>query len=184
MPKFKKQAALKQKGQRDKMQPRDVIVSFRLRSSEIEALGSDLETMPAAGVKSVRQYARKLVIDYARDRLVYVNPMDRLIDSDAREQAVLAPPDCTIDNAQLASILLSLFRDHGNWNKLRFFMLGAGWPSRFEKAYREARNDHERAEAARAFLKHVISTRNTAHDHLHAKAGKKRNSYSHSGKHR
>lgn len=67
-------------------EPRTVIVSFRLRKTEAKLLQQDLKGKPIAGVKSLKQFARKLVIDFAKGRLVYSNPTDRQIDSDAGER--------------------------------------------------------------------------------------------------
>lgn len=49
-------------------------------------LSSDLKLMPIAGVKSLKQFARKIVIDFSKKRLKYSNAGDRLIDCDAAER--------------------------------------------------------------------------------------------------
>jgi len=65
-----------------------VVVAFRLRRTEAKALSADLKQTPAAGVKSLKQFARKIVIDFSKSRLRYVNPADRTIDCDAGERLV------------------------------------------------------------------------------------------------
>lgn len=67
-------------------EPRTVVVAFRLRRTEAKALSADLKETPAAGVKSLKQFARKIVIDFSKNRLRYTNPADRTIDCDAAER--------------------------------------------------------------------------------------------------
>lgn len=67
-------------------EPRTVIVAFRLRKTEARTLGADLKGAPIAGVKSLKQFARKIVIDFSKKRLKYSNPADRQIDCDAAER--------------------------------------------------------------------------------------------------
>lgn len=66
-------------------EPRTVVVAFRLRRTEVKALSADLKETPAAGVKSLKQFARKIVIDFSKNRLRYVDPKYRTIDPDAQE---------------------------------------------------------------------------------------------------
>jgi hypothetical protein len=157
--KTKQQAKLLPDKPKRKKEPRTVIVSFRLRATEARALHADLMAVPAAGVKSLKQYARKLTIDYARNRLVYVNPRDRLIDSDARDQLIVAPQNCLFTDRRARRFLghlRSLLLDPMNWSKLRFFMLVTGWPEKHSSTYRKATTDHERAKVARAFIDEMI----------------------------
>lgn len=56
---------------RQKREPRTVIISFRVRRSEFKQLKQMLKEHPVAGIKSVKQFARKLTIDHAMGRTVY-----------------------------------------------------------------------------------------------------------------
>jgi hypothetical protein len=69
---------------RVKKQLRNVMISFRLRQDEIDLLIRDMRENPACGIKSVKQFARKITVDYVRKRLHYINPLDKMADADIR----------------------------------------------------------------------------------------------------
>lgn len=56
---------------------KDHILSFRLSENDAESLGRALGSVPIVGVKSVHHLGRKIVLDFLRGHLVYVNPDDR-----------------------------------------------------------------------------------------------------------
>jgi hypothetical protein len=56
---------------------RDHILSFRLNESDVLDLNRALVSGPINGVKSIHHLGRKIVVDFLRGHLVYVNPNDR-----------------------------------------------------------------------------------------------------------
>jgi hypothetical protein len=141
-------------------EPRKVIVSFRLRTSEAELLRKDLNQRPIAGVKSVKQFARKLTIDYARGRTVYVNDVDRSIDPDARERLTLEAPNIDMEDTEFLAKLRDFIQVGDNWAKLRLLFLGVGWPSDMAAQYAAAMTPGDRLAwgktAVSAVLKQLI----------------------------
>lgn len=132
---------------------RTVIVSFRLRQSEADLLMKDLRTQPIAGVRSVKQYARKLTIDHAMRRTVYVDPLDYKIGPDSRKDLVtIPPPSCQIDSPKFRKALTAFITTGENWRKLRHFMLLAGWPAEALSSYNNAETDQERLLIAQEVL--------------------------------
>lgn len=141
---------------REKREPRNVIISFRLRESEAKTLWADLKRFPIAGVKSLKQFSRKLTIDHARRRTVYVENIDRQIDPDAREKLKIEPPNCIMSDKPFIQALLAFLITEENWRKLRLFMLQAGWPQPLIDRYNNADNDQERLMAAQECLKQML----------------------------
>lgn len=152
-------ARLKKKPQvkiNKKREPRTNIVSFRLRDTEASLLAEDLKRHPAAGIKSLKQFARKLTIDYARDRLVYVEGIDRKIDPDSRQRLHIDPPNCQMSDPQFIKALRKFLSAEENWRKLRLFMLRAGWPEQAREAYRAAETSEERLSIAQKLLAKML----------------------------
>lgn len=58
------------------------VISFRLSTKQDLQLGEILKRDPVVGVKSSRQFSRKIVVDFLNGRLVYKNPNDRHVDLD------------------------------------------------------------------------------------------------------
>jgi hypothetical protein len=140
-----------------KREPRTVIVSFRLRDTEAQRLEQDLRNRPVVGIKSLKQFARKLTIDYAYDRLVYVRNVDRRLDPDSRKGVKIDPPNCRLDDARFVKTLRDFFNQEQNWHKLRLFMLQAGWPQNLVKAYRSTTNRQERLRIAQKVLTNMLT---------------------------
>lgn len=57
-----------------------VVISFRLSAKHDQQLVELLNRDAVVGVKSTRQYARKIVMDFLAGRLDYKNPKDRFVD--------------------------------------------------------------------------------------------------------
>ncbi len=134
-----------------------MIISFRLRKSEADALRLDMDANPSAGVKSFKQFSRKLTIDYARGRMVYVDPLDRKIDPYSRDSIDRPPLNCVMSDAHFIRSLVSFLNVGENWRKLRFFMLLAGWPKPLVAWYNDpSSSDQERLMAAQEFLKLML----------------------------
>lgn len=141
-----------------KREPRTHIVSFRLRASEAANLLEDLRKFPVSGIESLKQFARKLAVDYGLGRLVYVMPLDRAIDFDSRDYLpVEAAPDCRMSNKIFLAALSSFIATPENWHKLRLFMLRAGWPSKLNAEFNRASNNRERLAVAQKFIAEMIS---------------------------
>ena len=164
----------KRKLTRPRWETRTEIVSFRLRATEAKMLADDLKAAPAAGVKSLKQYARKITIDFARGRLAYIDPRDRKVDSSVRESKHMesAPSDCFIPDAIFLRRLWDLLHEPENWRKIRSFMLLLGLPTDLAKAFQEAESDQRRMEIARRFIDDMIIN----YDDLYAQKGEHRNS--------
>jgi len=144
---------------REKREPRDVIISFRLRQSEADALRRDMDANPSAGVKSLQQFSRKLIIDYARGRTVYVDPLDRKIDPYSRDSIDRLLPNCVMSDPHFIRSLAAFLNVVENWRKLRFFMLLAGWPKALVDLYNDpSSSDQERLMAAQEFLKSMLKS--------------------------
>lgn len=139
-----------------KREPRTNIVSFRLRDTEADRLALDLKNRPVVGIKSLKQFARKLTIDYAYDRLVYVRSVDRRLDPDSRNGVKIDPPDCRIDDAKFVKTLRDFLGQNDNWRKLRLFMLQAGWPPNLVKAYRSTTDNQKRLRIAQQVLTNML----------------------------
>lgn len=131
---------------------RTVIVSFRLRQSEADMLKKELKQAPIAGVKSVKQYARKLTIDHALGRTAYIDPMDYKISPDSRKDLLIVPPNCQIEDPQFRKALTDFLNTPENWRKLRLFMLLAGWPVNLLERYKVAETEQERLLLAQQVL--------------------------------
>lgn len=143
------------------LEPRTVIVSFRLRKSEADLLSKNLKTGSMAGVRSLKQFCRKLAIDHAYGRTVYVQNVDREIDPDGRDLARkvmgIGPPDCQMDDTRFIQALESFLSRDENWQKLRFFMLQAGWPDHLVREYHEADSPNKRLRVAKTYLEQMVS---------------------------
>lgn len=153
MSRIKRKAQLKLRKIR---QPRTEIVSFRLRKVEAALLKKDLKENPIAGVKSLEQFSRKLIVDYARGRTVYIDPIDRQIEPDAREKLNRPLPDPNIQNHEFVNILLGYLQTEDQWNRLRFLMLQAGWPKNAIESYRKANNSMERMFVVSEVLREML----------------------------
>ncbi len=142
--------------QSKKREPRTNIVSFRLRDTEAQRLEQDLKDRPVVGIKSLKQFARKLTIDYAYDRLVYVRSVDRRLDPDSRKGVKIDPPDCHLDDRKFVKTLRDFLSQEDNWRRLRLFMLQAGWPQNLVKAYRSTTNHQKRLRIAQKVLTNML----------------------------
>lgn len=131
---------------------RNVIVSFRLRQSEADMLKKELKQSPIAGVKSVKQYARKLTIDHALGRTAYIDPMDYRISPDSRKDLLIVPPNCHLDDPDFRKALAGFLNTPENWRKLRLFMLLSGWPASAVERYKVAETEQERLLLAQQVL--------------------------------
>lgn len=139
-----------------KREPRTNIISFRLRDTEAKLLAADLKQHPVAGIKSLKQFARKLTIDYARERLVYVENIDRQIDPDARERLQIETPNCQMSDHRFLKALRGFLSVEENWRKLRLFMLRAGWPEDSTVAYNSSTSEQERLMIAQKVLTKML----------------------------
>ena len=146
---------------------RRIIVSFRLRNSEVAALKTDMEKHPSTGVSSLKQFCRKLVVDYIADLLVYVNPKNRQTGNFQIVRGKLVPTDqkarasetCDMTDAAFLKALHRFLDDNeDNWKKLRAFMLGFGWPEHQAKEFRDTLDDYERLQLARKMLAKMIKS--------------------------
>jgi len=52
------------------------VIAFRLKEPALSALKSRFDTRPIVGITSVEKFVRKLAMDYASGKLVYLNPRD------------------------------------------------------------------------------------------------------------
>lgn len=165
MPKRKSTKKLQKKGgspvkaqtkPRKIREARTVIVSFRLRQSEADLLKKELKSSPIAEVKSVKQYARKLIIDHTLGRTTYIDPLDHKIGPDSRKNLVLVPPNCTIDDLVFRKALVTFINTPENWRKLRLFLLLAGWPSDKVALYKGAETEQDRLLIAQDVLKNMV----------------------------
>jgi hypothetical protein len=153
----KRQSSKQQVKTRKKREPRTSIISFRLRKTEAELLANDLERRPVIGIKSLKQFARKLTIDYARDRLVYVREVERRLDPEARNGVKkIELPNCHLNDPRFIRSLRNFLREEENWHRLRLFMLMAGWPHKFVKVYRATKNKNKRLRIARKVLTSML----------------------------
>lgn len=137
-----------------KREPRTRIISFRLREAETDLLEEDLKVSPVVGIKSLKQFARKLTIDYARQRLVYVRHVDRKFSEP--ESVKIEPPNCSMTDAKFVRELRKFIDDEENWRRLRFFMLMAGWPQRLAQAYRSTKDNRKRLRIAQQVLTNML----------------------------
>lgn len=126
-----------------KREPRKVIISFRLKKSEANLLAEEMKIRRMAGIKSLKQFARKLTIDHALRRTVYVELADMMVAPDCRPEDALQP-NCHISDSRFRKVLTNFLNTPENWRKLRFFMLTAGWPKEDLHRYNKADNEQER----------------------------------------
>ena len=63
--------------------PRGKVVSFRVTEAQLNQLQEMRDSETPIGIKSAKQYARKIVMDHLAGRLVYTNPEDAYTDKDA-----------------------------------------------------------------------------------------------------
>jgi hypothetical protein len=141
-------------------EPRTAIVSFRLRKTEADALMRDLRERPIAMVKSVKQFARKLTVDYVHGRLVYVVSADRQVDPDVA-QNLRAAPDCQLLDRRFILALTDYLVNGDNWCRLRSFMIRAGWPREYIERYNQAATDAQRLGVMRGLLKRMLGKLST-----------------------
>jgi hypothetical protein len=130
-------------------------VSFRLRETEADMLLQHLEKHPIAGFKSLKQFCRKLSVDYALERLIYINPIDCEINFDSREFLPIEPPNCKMSDKKFIKALRDFITVPENWNKLRLFMLRAGWPEKLKNECRDA-DSQERLLLAQRVLTEML----------------------------
>lgn len=148
-----------------KREPRTQIVSFRLRETEANALLQDMKRHTGTGFKSLKQFCRKLSVDYALERLIYISPLDRTINFDSREFLHVEPPNCTMSDKKFIKALRDFITVPENWHKLRLFMLRAGWPDKLKAEFRDAENDQERLIAAQKVLTEMLMNSHELHAH-------------------
>jgi hypothetical protein len=117
-----------EEGRQGKRLARTTIISFRLRQHEAEQLEANLRKTPVSGIESLKQLARMVTVDYAAGRVVYVNPVERKTAPDTRATANIGAPECWINDKFFLRSLRRFLQINGNWQRLRFFMLRAGWP--------------------------------------------------------
>ena len=148
-----------------KREPRTHIVSFRLRETEANLLLADMKKNPHAGFRSLKQFCRKISVDYALSRLIYIMPLDRMINFDSREYLEVEPPNCQMSDKRFLKALRDFLTVPENWHKLRLFMLRAGWPEKLKAEFLDAENDQERLIAAQKVLTEMLVNN---HHELHA----------------
>lgn len=59
------------------------VISFRVTDAQYKALQAIFGKDSIVGVRSERQFARKVVCDFVNGKLKYVDPKDRLVDTAA-----------------------------------------------------------------------------------------------------
>lgn len=59
-----------------------VVVAFRITEAEEEKLQTIFDSTPMVGIKSTRQLARKLALDWANGKLAYKSKEDMLVSSE------------------------------------------------------------------------------------------------------
>jgi hypothetical protein len=143
-----------------KREPRSIIISFRLRESEADLLRADLDANPSAGVKSLKQFARKLAVDYARGRMTFIDPLDRRIDACSRDALDRQPPFCILRDVRFIADLDRYLVTGERWRSLRFFMLGAGWPVDITERFNAAIDDDGRLCVVHEFLQKMLENDN------------------------
>lgn len=79
MPKSKAAAAAKKKVTHKN--PMAEVISFRMTKPQYAALQAIFKKESCVGVRSERQFARKLVCDFVAGKLKYTNEKDRRLDS-------------------------------------------------------------------------------------------------------
>jgi hypothetical protein len=140
-----------------KRDTRTVIVSFRLREEEAKLLQDEFKNTLPRGLKSLKQFARKLSVDYARQKLVYVDPAEREISDSARDYATtLIPPNCEMSHRRFLRALRDFLNVPENWSKLRYFMLRAGWPQDLLEANNGTTDPQERLLIAQKVLTRML----------------------------
>lgn len=148
---------------KSKRKKRSNICSFRLRDEEIKALNRDLRNHAIAGVKSTKQFCRKLAVDYAQGRLVYGDYYDRLHDPDVRAHIAAINPtpayDPRIESTALVAALKNFLTSDDHYRRLRLFVLQFGWPEKAKLAFRAARSEKERMEVLHKLLTHFSRTK-------------------------
>lgn len=102
------------------------------------------------------QFARKLSVDYALGKLVYVLPSDRDTDPDAKDCLPKEAPNCHLQDAAFIKSLRNFLRTPENWNRLRLFMLRAGWPADLLEDSKQA-TGAQRLKIAKKFLTKMLS---------------------------
>jgi hypothetical protein len=140
---------------RAKRETREVIISFRLRKSEAKMLVREMKTRPMADIKSLKQFARKLTLDHALRRTVYIDSTDMKIGPDSRQELNFSY-NCRIPNPRFRKALIGYLNTPENWRKLRLFMLLAGWPEESVTRYSEADNEQERLLIAQEVLQDMV----------------------------
>lgn len=135
---------------------RSVVVSFRLRKTEADVLFQNLRDKPIANVDSVKQFARKLTLDYLHGRTVYVVAADRRVDPDVRRN-LRVETDCDLADKRFVKALMTFLSTAQNWCKLRYFMLRAGWPVELLERYSRATTDTQRLAAVQTMLKRMLT---------------------------
>lgn len=151
-----------------KREPRKVIISFRLRNTEVASLKADMRTHPSFSVVSLKQFCRKLVVDYIANLLIYATPKDRQSGGYRMVGNKIMPVDPATAKAEITcdmadgDFLKALHRflddSEDNWKKLRAFMLGLGYPERQAKEFRDTLDDYERLQIAKQVLAKMIKT--------------------------
>lgn len=61
---------------------RPIVVSFRVTAKTAKLLEAILDRNPVIGIKSINQYARKILSDYTNGRMKHLDPKDMLADLD------------------------------------------------------------------------------------------------------
>jgi hypothetical protein len=147
-----KQAFLKPK----RREPRGVIISFRLRPSEVAALEKDMARHVTPEVNSLKQHCRKLVIDHLQHWTVYADPLRRVIGSNSRFKEL----DCHMTDVVFMKALAH-YLDNGSveaFGQLRAFLLGLGWPERQAQVFHNTLKDQVRLKLARHVLAKMIKS--------------------------
>lgn len=139
-----------------KRETRTVIVSFRLREEEAKLLQDEFKNTLPRGLKSLKQFARKLSVDYSKRKLVYVDPAEKKISDNARDYVPLDPPNCDMSNRRFLKALRDFITVPENWSKLRYFMLRAGWPQDLLEANDATTDPQERLMIAQKVLTRML----------------------------
>ena len=136
--------------------PRTSIVSFRLREEESASIKRDLQQHPIPGIKSFKQFTRKLLLDYVQGKLVYINPYDKRADSGVRNLLNEPEPHYGLKDAHFVEALSEFIKKPENWRDLKFFMTTYKWPEDISEDFHSATTSEKLLEIARGYLAQML----------------------------
>jgi hypothetical protein len=121
-----------------------------MREGEATGIQAELQRRPIPGVKSFKQFSRKLLIDYAQGKLVYINP------SDERNVPQASDASYRLKDATFIEALYAFLKKPENWRDLKFFMLMYGWPKEVSDAFTAAPTSEGRLDIVREYLNNML----------------------------